>query len=69
MADHAGTTLRSYGCCPEYSEIFPSETEAGRFRADLGRTLNGPDGSDATCQDNRIRELVVVRTARCVAVE
>ena len=33
MADQVGTTLRGYGRCPEYSEIFPSDT------FDLGRSI------------------------------
>ena len=33
MADQAGTTLRGYGHCPEYSEIFPLD------RFDLGRSI------------------------------
>ena len=33
MADQAGTTLRGYGHCPEYSEIFPLD------RFNLGRSI------------------------------
>ena len=62
MADQAGTTLRGYGRCPEYSEFFPidrfdlcqsipsrTQTEAEQVR---------PDGSDMTCQKHQIRVLV-----------
>ena len=34
MADQAGTTLRGYGRCPEYSEFFPSDT------FDFGRSIS-----------------------------
>ena len=40
MADQAGTTLRGYGRCPEYSEIFP----VGYIRlrpVDSEQTLDG----------------------------
>ena len=38
MADQAGTILRRYGRCPEYSEIFPSDTDLGRSIPNRPRT-------------------------------
>ena len=72
MANQAGTTLRGYGRCPEYSEKNPSDTfSAGRLRTDLGQHLSrfSPDGLGMTCQEHRIRELVAVGMAGRVVVE
>ena len=66
MADQAGTALRGYGRCPEYSDIYPTDS------FDLGRSIpnrrSGPDGLDTTCQKHQIRGLIALRIARHVGV-
>ena len=72
MADQVGTTVRGYGRCPEYSEIFPidrfdlCQSIPSRTRREPNRS--GPDGSDMTCQKHQIRVLVALRIAGHVGV-
>ena len=61
-AEQAGTALRVYGRCPEYSECFPYDMfDFGRSIPN-GQQLSrfGPDGLDMTCREHRIRDLYIV---------
>ena len=77
MADQAGTRLGQFyeamAVARNIRNFFrPTHlTSAGRFRIDLGQQLSrfGPHGSDMTCQEHRIRELVTVGLAGRVTME
>ena len=65
MADQAGTTLRGYGRCLVYSDIFQTDSfDLGRSIPSRTRTAAEqvrPDGSDMTCQKHQIRGLAALR--------